>query len=65
VQTTVAPLPGGTKERSGCSWPLSFFGIVVFFFAYVFSAFCALRSFRKVEFVAATFVRLGRKRLPY
>jgi hypothetical protein len=32
---------------------------------FVFPHFCVLRIFRTVDFVAATFVRQGRKRLPY
>jgi hypothetical protein len=39
--------------------------VVLWFFVFVFPEFCVSRCFRAVEFVAATFMRHGRKQLLY
>ena len=53
----------GVVTVVGCLSLLVWF-FFFFFWSFVFTEVCALRSFRKVEFVAATFVRPGSKRLP-
>jgi hypothetical protein len=61
--TTDATAPGVVGRSSGLTWNGVWRCFVLWFF--VFPEFCVLRSFRTVEFVAATFMRHGRKQLHY
>ena len=62
------PWRGGTRSSwdgwSVCGTDCEWWILALWLFVFVFHEFCVVRSFRTLEFVAATFVRRGRKQLP-